>query len=447
MNKFITFLILFITFGYNQVSFSQETPTPDQIALVDDAFENNFYEALTQKAIENYDRAIVSLQKCLEKDANNPVIYNELGKNYFELKSFAEAQNAYQRAIDLNPKERWYWNGLYDVFYETKDYNNAIRIVTKLIEFNKDFQDDLVSLYMYTNQKDKALALLIDMEQTSNLSQTMEFYKLQLQKSPEVNKPEKKDLEAAIKKSPLIEQNYIDLIYLFSESNNEEKAFEVAKQLAENIPNSDWAYVSLTKFYLNNDEGENASKAMYKVIESSKIDVKIKHRVFNEFLIFATANQAFFGDLEKAVNTIDSEDKNINVSKEVAKYFLKKNKIEEAIVYFDKAVKKDPEDFESFELLMQLLIQNKKYEEVKKYTSDQLEFYPTQANLYYYSGLALFNMEKYNEAKTQLEEGADLVVENKELEINFYKQLALTYEKLGDTKKKEMYMSKIQKIK
>jgi len=438
--------MFFIAFCYNQASLAQEIPNPEEIAAVDDAFENNFYDALTQKAIENYDKAIVSLQKCLEKDKSNPVIYNELGKNYFALKNYAEAQNAFQKAVDLNPKERWYWNGLYDVFYETKDYNNAIQIVTKLIEFNKDFQDDLVSLYMYTNQREKALALLVEMEQTTNLSQTMEYYKLQLQKSPEVNKPGKSDLEEAIKKSPLIEQNYIDLIYQYSESNNEEKAFEVAKQLAENIPNSDWAHVSLVKFYLNNNDGVNASNSMFKVIESTKIDNRIKHRVFNEFLIFATTHSDFTTDLEKAISLLD-EDKEVNVAKEVALYFLKKNKLQEALFYFEKSIKKQPEDFESFEFLMQLLVETKQYDKIDTYANQQLELYPTQASLYYYSGVALLNLEKTKEAKEKLEEGLDFVVENKELETNFYKQLALTYEKLGDVKKKEMYLSKIQKIK
>ena len=446
MKRFITFLMFFIAFCYNQASLAQEIPNPEEIAVVDDAFENNFYDALTQKAIENYDKAIVSLQKCLEKDKSNPVIYNELGKNYFALKNYAEAQNAFQKAVDLNPKERWYWNGLYDVFYETKDYNNAIQIVTKLIEFNKDFQDDLVSLYMYTNQREKALALLVEMEQTTNLSQTMEYYKLQLQKSPEVNKPGKSDLEEAIKKSPLIEQNYIDLIYQYSESNNEEKAFEVAKQLAENIPNSDWAHVSLVKFYLNNNDGVNASNSMFKVIESTKIDNRIKHRVFNEFLIFATTHSDFTTDLEKAISLLD-EDKEVNVAKEVALYFLKKNKLQEALFYFEKSIKKQPEDFESFEFLMQLLVETKQYDKIDTYANQQLELYPTQASLYYYSGVALLNLEKTKEAKEKLEEGLDFVVENKELETNFYKQLALTYEKLGDVKKKEMYLSKIQKIK
>jgi tetratricopeptide (TPR) repeat protein len=446
MNKIITFSILFIALGYNQVFYAQEIPNPEEIAAVDDAFENNFYDALTQKAIENYDRAIVSLQKCLDKDANNPVIYNELGKNYFALKQYAEAQNAFQKAVDLNPKERWYWNGLYDVFYETKDYNNAIRIVTKLIEFNKDFQDDLVSLYMYTGQKDKALSLLKDMEQTTNLSQTMEYYKLQLERTPEVNKPQKEDLEEAIKKSPLVEQNYIDLIYQYSESNNEEKAFEVAKQLAENIPNSDWAHISLVKFYLNNNDGKNASNSTFKVLESTKIDNRIKHRVFNEFLIFASNNPEFSNDLEKATSLMD-EDKEVNVSKEVAKYFLKKNRLDEATLYFEKSITNQPEDFENFEFLMQLLLETKQYDKVNKYADQQLELYPTQASLYFYSGVALLNLNKTKEAKEKLEEGLDFVVENKELEINFYKQLAVTYEKLGDIKKKEMYLAKIKNVK
>lgn len=438
--------MLFITFGYNQVSFAQETPNPEEIAAVDDAFENNFYDALTQKAIENYDRAIVSLQKCLDKDANNPVIYHELGKNYLALKQYAEAQNAFQKAVDLNPTERWYWNGLYDVFYETKDYNNAIRIVTKLIEFKKDFQDDLVSLYMYTNQKDKALALLNEMVQTTNLSQTMEFYKLQLERSPEVNKPQKDDLEAAIKKNPLVEQNYIDLIYQYSESNNEEKAFEIAKKLAENIPNSEWAHVSLVKFYLNNNDGKNATNSMFKVLESSKIDTKIKHRVFNEYLIFASNNPEFSYNLEKAISLLD-EDRSVNVSKEVAKYFLKKDRLDEAILYFEKSIKNQPEDFESFEFLMQLLVQKKQYEKVDNYANQQLELYPTQASLYYYLGVALLNLNKTKEAISKLEEGADYVVENPTLEKEFYTQLAKAYDRLGDVKKKEMYITKIQNVK
>jgi predicted Zn-dependent protease len=141
------------------------------------------------------------------------------------------------------------------------------------------------------------------------------------------------------------------------------------------------------------------------------------------------------------------EDKEVNVSKEVAKYFLKKNRLDEATLYFEKSITNQPEDFENFEFLMQLLLETKQYDKVNKYADQQLELYPTQASLYFYSGVALLNLNKTKEAKEKLEEGLDFVVENKELEINFYKQLAVTYEKLGDIKKKEMYLAKIKNVK
>ena len=49
---------------------------------------------------------------------------------------------------------------IYDVYYQTKDYQKSIPIVEKLIEFDANMKEDLVSLYMNTNQHTKALELL-----------------------------------------------------------------------------------------------------------------------------------------------------------------------------------------------------------------------------------------------------------------------------------------------
>ena len=68
-------------------------------------------------------------------------------------------------------------------------------MVQKLISFDPNMSEDLVSLYMYTNQHDKALNLLNEMESTSVLSQSMEYYKLKIQSSNAYSKPEVKELE------------------------------------------------------------------------------------------------------------------------------------------------------------------------------------------------------------------------------------------------------------
>src|SRR5574343_76398 len=222
-------------------------------------------------------------------------------------------------------------------------------------------KEDLVSLYMNTNQHDKELELLKNMEATSRLTSTMEYYKLKIQEANGFAKPQKEQLEEAIKKNPKVEQNYIDLIVLYSSFNQEDKAFEVAKQLEKEIPNSDWAHVSLVKFHLNSNDGENASKSMFKVLDNDLVDLKIKHRVFNEFLIFAVKNPTYLKDIDKAIPYFN-DDKEINVAKEVAKFFWKKNDLENATKYFEKGIKKNSDDVEAMELYLEVLIQKQDFQ-------------------------------------------------------------------------------------
>ena len=435
--------LAFLLFSFGNHLFAQENP--DAIALVDDQLENNFYEAMKQRGIENYDKAIVAIQKCIEKEPTNAAFQYELGKNYLSLKNYVNAESAFKKAVELDNKQRWYWNGLYDVYYQTKDFQKSIPIVEKLIEFDANMKEDLVSLYMNTNQHAKAFELLNNMESSSKLTRTMEFYKLRLLETNKLAKPQKEQLEDAIKKNPKVEQNYIDLIVFYTNLNQEEKAFEVAKQLEKEIPSSDWAHVSLVKFHLNNNDGENASKSMFKVLENDRMDLKIKHRVFNEFLIFAVKNSTYLKEIDKAIPYFDN-DKEINVAKEVAKFFWKKNDLEKTAYYFEKGLKKNSDDIDAMELYLEVLIQKQDFQLVTKKSEEYLESFPTQSGFYFYAGLGYNQLKEYKKAKNNLENGLDFVVENPSLEANFYKQLIISCENLNDNAKKQVYTNKLKQL-
>ena len=419
---------------------------PDSLALAKNEFEDNFYEALKQKGIENYDKAINALQKCLVKEPDNAPVHNELGKNYLLLKNYAEAEKAFLKARDLEPTNRWYWQGLYDVYYETKDYNKSIPIVQKLTEWRKEYyQEDLVSLYMYTQQHDKALALINELEQTVGMSEKREMYKLQILSNGKDNKGQKEALEAAIKKDPKNEDNYLDLIYLYSSSNEEAKAEEVARRLEKAVPESDFAQVSLFKFHLNNNDGAKASESMFRVLSSKKIDRKIKHRVLNEFLIYANNNPVYMPDLAKAVTYFDG-DKEVNVPKEVGKFFFNKKKYNEAAQYFEVSLQSTPDDIEAIELLLYTYAESAQYQKLADAASGYIDLYPTQARLYYYAGLGANRLKQYAKAKSWLENGLDFVVQDPELEATLNYQLGEAHGGLGDQKKKQEYQAKADKL-
>jgi tetratricopeptide (TPR) repeat protein len=414
---------------------------PDAIALADDDFQNSFYESLLQKGIENYDKAITALEKCNKLQPENDVVFFEMGKNYLAQKKYKDAYDYFEKAVKINPKNQWYWVGMYDVCYETKDFNQAIVIVTKLIEFKKSYKEDLVSLYMNTQQFDKALTLINELNDTIGKTDQRENYKAQILRESKYQNAEMENLIAQIKKFPKEESNYIALIFLYSENNQEDKALEITKQLEKEIPTSDWAQVSLFKHHLNNNDGVSGVQSMNKVFASAKIDSKIKHRMLNEFLIFIKDKPEFDKDLEKAISYFDS-DKEVKVAKEIAKFYHNKSNWDKGIKYYEMYLRNNSEDFETQLLLLEVYTEKQDFATVAKRAENLQELYPSQPQFYYYAGLAFNQLLQYKKAKDALEAGIDYVLDDKALEINFNIQLGEAWSGLGDQKKKETYFLK-----
>ena len=427
-----------------QFLLAQNEPN-NEVITIDDGFQDLFFEAITQKSMENYDKAIEALEKGKVIEPENPVVYFELGKNYLAQKKYPEAYTNFEKVTKMDSKNRWAWVGMYDVCYETHDYNKAIPIVEKLTEFKEDYKEDLTSLYMNTQQFDKALNLINELNSKFGKSDKRELYKADILKDVKYQSSEKNNLLDQIKKFPKEESNYIALIYIYSQSNQEEKALEIAQKLEKEIPTSDWAQVSLFKFHLNNNDGDNAVKAMNIVFPSKKIDSKIKHRMLNEFLIFTKNNPKYETDLDKAISYFDN-DKDVDVAKEIGKFYYAKSDWDKAIKYFEMHLKNSDDDVEIQFLLLQACTEKQQFALVAKKADNLMQLFPTQPQFYYYAGLANNQLGQFKKAVTILESGLDFVIDDAALQINFNIQLGEAYNGLGDANKKEKYFIKANEL-
>jgi len=445
MNKIKIYCILFFGMIIISNSLVAQNEPIKEVVTMDDGFEDLFYEAIQQRSIENYDKAILALEKGKAIQPENPVIYFELGKNYLAQKKYKEAYDNFEKVTKMDPNNRWAWVGMYDICYNTQDFNQAIVIVEKLIPFKEDYKEDLTSLYMKTQQFDKALDLINELNAKFGKSDKRELYKADILKEAKYQSSEKFNLLNQIKKFPKEESNYIALIYLYSQSNQEEKALEIAQKLEKEIPTSDWAQVSLFKFYLNNNDGDNAVKAMNIVFPSKKIDSKIKHRMLNEFLLFTKNNPKYETDLDKALAYFDN-DKEVRVAKEIGKFYYSKANWDKAIKYFEMHLMDSEDDVETQLLLMQAYTENQQFEVLAKKADNLTQLFPTQPQFYYYAGLAYNQLKNFKKAASILDSGLDFVVDDEALEINFMIQLGEAYAGLGDTIKKEKYFTKANEL-
>lgn len=280
-------------------------------------FQTHFFEALKQKAINNYSKAIESLESCYAIDSLNKAVEFEFSKNYLALKKYFEAEIFIEKALSNDPNNVYLLKHKVAVYKVQRNFDVAIEVQQKIIETHAQYSDELVLLYLQNRNFGKAEKLLIEIEKKALVTSKIKGYKEYLQNRKKV-----------IEKTTVI--------------------LEVSNQPAD---------ISVLK-------KEYAANKEYKTLQE--------------------------------ILTIELNSEN-------------------------------------FELL---------YSDSK----DGLELYPTQPFLYKMNGLALNKLAKYTEAIAVLSIGIDFVIENNEMEANYYEQLSVAYKGLGKKNEALKYKQKAEKL-
>ncbi|MCF1420959.1 MULTISPECIES: lipopolysaccharide assembly protein LapB [Mangrovimonas] len=426
-----------------QVDFNK-TPN-DDLGEVEDKKQELFFEALKQKAIENYDRAVTALLKCIEMDKSQSVFYYELGKNYNKLKNFGAAEEALKDAVKMEPTNEWYANELFDVYMQQKDYKRAIRTVEDIVEYHPKYKEDLAHLYFDNKEYKDALKILDELDEKRGVSSSRDHLRNQIYAATGRKKDQIENLEDRLESNPDEETNYLALIYRYSESGDNEKAFETAKKLLEIKPNSELVHLALYKFYLEDGQTQEAIESMKIVMGSLKVNPEAKTMVLSDFVNFVKEHPEYEADLVEAT-TLNLDSENGKSYEGVANYFLNKGDKTKALEYFEKAYQVDSGNFGLLKNIMLLQLDLKQFEKVEAKSSDALLKYPSQPLFYLINGVALNQLGKFNRAAEVLETGLDYIIEDTKMESDFYNQLSLSYTQLNNTKKAKTFSDKAKQL-
>ena len=134
--KFKYILIIFCGILFPQQFFSQEIENDsiaaqsDNLGNVTDAFQENFFEALKQKGIENYELALIALnkaEKAAKTEENKSVVYFEMGKNHTYLKQYAQAEENFNKVLKSEGDRLDVLEQFYELYYQQKEYEKSTR--------------------------------------------------------------------------------------------------------------------------------------------------------------------------------------------------------------------------------------------------------------------------------------------------------------------------------
>ena len=416
---------------------------------VSDAFLESFYEALKQKSIENYALAITALERAQKESGGNPqadaIVFFEFAKNQIKLKQYNQAEINLEKVLRQEPENQDVLETLYDLYYLTREYNKAIVLVKKLIVYDQDYKEDLANLYQRTKQYEKALLLLEQLEASWGESVYRTALRKQIYRQTgntlgAINNAEKKR-----KKNPANEREYLNLIYLYSENGNPEKAYQTALELQNKFPNSILVHLALYKFHLDQGNTMGAMASMKKVFNSRVIEKESQYKVLGDFLTFVQQNPQYQAELEGIVEVF-SKDNNGQVFEKIADYYLSKGNKELALTFYQKGIEVDSDNFSLLKNTLLLQLEFNRFAAAKNLSASSLEVFPAQPVLYLLNAKANNNLQDFKAAINALEIGLDYLFDNAELEKEFYEQLAVAYTGLGNTIKAANFAKKAAEI-
>ncbi len=171
------FCTYFLSFSQNDEWFSLLKSSDDDVIKI----ENHYYEALKYKAIGNYTRAITELEKCQQLLlTDEPSVDFEFSKNYFFLTKYNEAALYIEKSLKEESTNYWYLEQAKKVYLKQYNYPRAIEIQRQIIELKPEKKEDLVLIYLLSNNKDSAQNLIDELNSKGITSRKLRNYQKSL---------------------------------------------------------------------------------------------------------------------------------------------------------------------------------------------------------------------------------------------------------------------------
>ncbi len=168
---FIFFLGLpltpFSTYAQEKREIDVEESAEVSLEEYSDDFQENFFEALKQKGIENHDKAIDLFLECKRLDADNMVVDHELAKAYLADKQYVLAQEYGVSVVNSEPENPWYLATLVEVLQKQ---GSSIDIISGDIPFeNSKLKENLALIYYRNEDYERSLVILKNIKKSSFL--------------------------------------------------------------------------------------------------------------------------------------------------------------------------------------------------------------------------------------------------------------------------------------
>jgi tetratricopeptide (TPR) repeat protein len=393
-------------------------------------FQQYFFEGEKAKMAGNFEIAINYFNTALKYEQVSAAHY-EISKLSSQLPKFEKMGRDHIRiAVEMEPTNPWYLQDL--AYYEVyggnikegiKNFDLAVKYSANPVPVLNEYLNVIGSYDM--NQASLVLAQLSAIQGEDEDIARKRFELLSLQGKFKEAGTVLEDFE---KKNKVEDAYYFYLLEFYRENSLKEEASKWLKHMKEVIPNNGKLLLEESGELANAGNDAKSYELLKKSISSGDLGWYDAIDVLKKYEELAEQDEKFKKPLweifDLTFNQFKSEHECLVQLSFVANHqnnFVR----EEEMLRLAVAL------YKSDVMVWQFLLENqkhlRKWNELVKVGNEALELFPTDAEIYYFTGLGYLKLQDYSRSLELLTTGRDLVIEDPELLSQFYSSLGSVY--------------------
>lgn len=191
------------------------------------------------KVISNLENSIKE-----KENENNPILIDTLALAYKELHQTKKAIDIYKKGLKSNPNSIYYTLELIDLYIDDKEYNEALKLIEKFSETNKNcpsIYNSLARIFYRLKNLDEALRSIDEYLKLDKNNAESYYFKGLILNDMEKYEEAKNSIYNAIKLNPTSAKYYSQMARSYTETKEYENALLYCKEAIE-IDNNEINY-------------------------------------------------------------------------------------------------------------------------------------------------------------------------------------------------------------
>lgn len=417
---YITVLFLALSCGTKKAA-----ETPAEFSATDYTYIEKFHQALRLKQKGQYAEAITAFEACRAMKPQDDAVYYALAQLYLLTRQMSKSAEAIQTAVKLDPKNKWYIQEYAYMLLETKNYKEAAKNFKALSDMepnNVDWLFSYAEALMRAEDFSGAVKALDKLENEIGPNPELSIQKYSLYRQIKQDEKALLELEKGLRVFPSDVQLLANLVDYYFEKKEDEKAFSYLKQLAANDPGNGNAHLALAQYYDQKGNRKESYNELRKAFAAD--DVKLDTKIKILLSMFESQSRLDPEMVELATILVDKYPSDGRVYTVRGDFYLKEQKDSLALKDFKKALEFEKARFAIWEQVLLMEYQAQDYAALYRDAKSCLEYFPSQAKVYLFFGIAANQLKKYDEALEQLNLGQELVASDPVLKAEILAQKA-----------------------